>query len=274
MFQYTQACIVGVDQIDIEHQYLFQLMNNLMTILSDETDLQKERIRLEEYIDALVDYGEVHFSHEESYMESINDPELPRQRREHAMFLSRMRSIDLSDLNIEEKKMIMTDVLKYTIRWLYRHILSSDTLIGKVRHLKKNDDTLAYCTFDSKYFTGNEVIDQEHKKLFDIINEAYVLVEEQYCDEKYDDIMQVLDELEDYTHYHFSHEEEYMKSMNYSGLEEQQRAHTGFLERLAEKDLAEREEDHQAFLESMLDFLYSWLSHHILGLDMNIGKKK
>lgn len=272
MFQFTKSCMVGVEQIDTEHQYLFEVMNNLMDVLQNTTDVKQEKAQLEEYIPVLIDYGENHFKHEEAYMESIQDAELPRQKREHASFLSKMRSIDLADLDFAEKKVLMEDVLKYTIRWLYRHILNSDTLIGKVHHLKKDEETFSYCVFSSKYYTGIKAIDEEHERLFDIINEAYTLVEEQYNENAYDDIMHVLDALEEYTQYHFSHEEEYMEKIHYPGLEEQRRAHTGFLERLAEKDLGEIEENHQQFLEEMLDFLYSWLSHHILGMDQNIGK--
>lgn len=272
MFQFTKSCMIGVEQIDTEHRYLFELMNRLMDILQNAEDIAQEKEELGEYIDALVDYGENHFRHEESYMESIQDAELTRQKREHSFFLSKMRSIDLTDLNFDEKRILMEDVLKYTIRWLYRHILNSDTLIGKVHHLKKDEETFSYCIFSEKYHTGIESIDQEHKKLFDIINDAYTLVEEKYNENNYDDIMHVLDELEEYTQYHFSHEEEFMKKIHYPGLEEQQRAHAGFLERLAEKDIGENEINHQEFLQEMLDFLFSWLSHHILGMDHNISK--
>ena len=201
MFQFTKSCMVGVEQIDTEHQYLFEVMNNLMDVLQNTTDVKQEKAQLEEYIPVLIDYGENHFKHEEAYMESIQDAELPRQKREHASFLSKMRSIDLADLDFAEKKVLMEDVLKYTIRWLYRHILNSDTLIGKVHHLKKDEETFSYCVFSSKYYTGIKAIDEEHERLFDIINEAYTLVEEQYNENVYDDIMHVLDELEEHLGY-------------------------------------------------------------------------
>ena len=38
----------------------------------------------------LKDYAATHFAHEEAYMESISDPELPLQRKEHAAFTEKI----------------------------------------------------------------------------------------------------------------------------------------------------------------------------------------
>lgn len=270
MFQFTEDCIVGVEQIDAEHQYLITLMNQMIEVLYTNEETTKKQSELEKYIEKLIEYGEVHFAHEEAYMEKINDPELHYQKLQHTMFLNKIRTIDVQDLNDTEKKKILEDMLLYLTKWLYRHIIGSDTMIGKIQHLSKAKEEDNPCAFTQKYMTGIPQIDEEHKKLFDIIGDAYMLVESHEVENKYDDIMSLLDRLEEYTQYHFAHEEEYMEKTKYPQLDVQRRAHAAFLERLEEKDLGEGAEDQQQYLEELMDFLFGWLSNHILRMDKGI----
>lgn len=272
MFQFTEDCIVGVEQIDKEHEYLITLMNQMMEVVHSEGEITAKQHQLETYIEKLTEYGETHFAHEEAYMEEIKEPELNYQKLQHSMFLRKIRAIDVQDLNDGEKRKILEEVLLYLTKWLYRHIIGSDTMIGKIKHLsemkeKENDNP---CAFTQKYFTGIPQIDEEHKELFEIIGDAYKLVDSYQIADKYDEIMNVLDRLEDYTRYHFSHEEEYMEKTNYPYLDMQRRAHAAFLERLEEKDLGEDAEDQQEYLEELVDFLFGWLSNHILKMDKGI----
>ncbi len=273
MFEYTKDCMVGVEQIDEEHQYLFSLMNQIMDAVH-KGDFD-ERDELKHYVERLIEYGEVHFAHEEKYMEDTADIELTRQKLEHSMFLNKMRAIDMIELDDDEKRKILKDTLIYLTRWLYSHILSSDILIGRMTHIAdKVMDEDEFFTFTEKYRTGIPEIDDEHRKLFDIIGRAYRLVENDASRDIYDDILGLLDELEEYTANHFTHEEEYMESIGYPGLEAQQRAHSIFLERLSERDLGEKIENQKEYLEDLLDFLFSWLGNHILRMDKPIGDFK
>lgn len=271
-FQFTNDCIVGVEQIDVEHQYLFMLMNQLMEAVHGNSDSDT----LETYADRLIEYGEVHFAHEEAYLEETNDPELIRQKREHTMFLNKMRALDMMDLNDEEKRRLLGDTLVYLTKWLYNHILGIDTLIGKVVHIADQVVTQdEFCLFTEKYMTGIEAIDEEHRGLFEIIGNAYRMIESGIMvSDHYDDIMSLLDQLEEYTEVHFAHEEEYMEQIGYPKLEEQRRAHAVFLDRLEEKDLGENLDNQQEYLENLLDFLYAWLGNHILKMDKPIGSYK
>jgi len=66
-----------------------------------------------------------------------------------------------------------------------------------------------------EYFTGIDFIDKEHARLFAIADEAYQLLKNEFIPDKYDHIMNLVNELKDYTQYHFKHEEEYMESIGY-----------------------------------------------------------
>lgn len=269
-FRFTDDCLTGIEQIDDEHRSLFSILNQIVDTLEHNEGVTDESQKLETYIARLKEYGQVHFSHEEAYMEEHQDLELEQQKRQHKYFMMKLSSIDLMDLNQAEKRKILEDMLQYLTKWLYQHILGSDTLIGKLKHLPAEATAGNYCEFTPKYATGIPTIDQEHKGLFEIINNAYKLVEESTSRDSYDEIMLLIDQLEDYTRVHFAHEEEYMESTNYPHLNTQKRAHGIFLARLEDKDIGENETDRQAYLEDLLDFLFAWLSNHILKMDKGI----
>ena len=70
-----------------------------------------------------------------------------------------MNKQNVEVINEENAKSIMDDLLKYLSRWLYRHILGSDIMIG---YNKKSDGGDPFA-FTGKYKTGIEHRDEEHK---------------------------------------------------------------------------------------------------------------
>ena len=125
--------------------------------------------------------------------------------------------------------------------------------------------------FTKEYHTGIDFIDEEHAKLFEIANRAYDLLTNQFVTDKYDAIVAVLEELRDYTKYHFNHEEEYMKSINYPKRFSQLHQHTQFINKLESYNLKEIDVNQQEGLLEILDFLALWLQGHIKGMDKKIG---
>ena len=126
--------------------------------------------------------------------------------------------------------------------------------------------------FTKDYHTGIDFIDEEHAKLFEIANRAYDLLTNQFVTDKYDAIVAVLEELRDYTKYHFNHEEEYMKSINYPKRFSQLHQHTQFITKLESYNLKEIDVNQQEGLLEILDFLALWLQSHIKGMDKKIGE--
>ena len=126
--------------------------------------------------------------------------------------------------------------------------------------------------FTKDYYTGIDFIDEEHAKLFEIANRAYDLLKNQFVTDKYDAIVAVLEELRDYTKYHFNHEEEYMKSINYPKRFSQLHQHTQFINKLNSYNLKEIDVNQQEGLLEILDFLAVWLQSHIKGMDKKIGE--
>lgn len=122
------------------------------------------------------------------------------------------------------------------------------------------------------YFTGIEFIDQEHAKLFSICNEAYELLMNDFIPDKYDYILSVVQELKDYTKYHFQHEEEYMTSVGYKRLLSQKVDHTDFIEKMDGFDTSSLDENQKDSLLELLQFLNDWLVGHIYKKDKLIAE--
>lgn len=271
MFTFTPDCLIGIPEIDEEHKKLFELIADTNHLLSTrEGSLQDAMLLLNE----LKHYAASHFAHEEAYMEQINDPELPRQKKEHADFTAKINSYSFADVTEENAKTILPELLEYLARWLICHILGSDILIGQIKGSPKSDSCLsAIPVFDDSFRTGIDLIDDEHKTLFDIIGKIYTTLEAQLLHDKYDAIMDIIGELREYTRVHFSDEEEYMRSIGYEGLAKQQVLHQSFIDTLNEVDLNEVDDNQQAYLYECLDFLKNWLVNHILKVDKQIPVK-
>jgi len=126
--------------------------------------------------------------------------------------------------------------------------------------------------FKEEYRTGIETIDKEHEKLFEIANRAYDTMMDEFIPDKYDYIVDILNELAEYATTHFQHEEEYMMSIRYKKLISQKAEHQEFMEKISEYHLDEVDENQKEVIFEILDFLSNWLVHHILESDKLIGQ--
>lgn len=121
--------------------------------------------------------------------------------------------------------------------------------------------------FTDEFRTQIPLVDKEHETLFNLVRQTYELVHDEFCVDKFDSIVAIIEELRDYTIKHFADEERYMKSINYDGLAEQVAAHTAFVEKLNNIDLDEIDRDQEDALDKLIKFLLNWLVQHILKVD-------
>lgn len=123
-----------------------------------------------------------------------------------------------------------------------------------------------------EYKVGVPQIDSEHQKLFEIGEKAYQLLKDPYVIDKYDKIVEVIEELKEYTIYHFKHEEEYMESINYKRLFSQKIEHAEFVKKIEDVDLNQIDKDQDEGIMGILTFLNNWLIYHILEKDLLINE--
>ena len=123
-----------------------------------------------------------------------------------------------------------------------------------------------------EYYIGIDMIDEEHKQLFEYADEAYELLHDEYTPDKYDRIDIILEKLRDYTVKHFADEEQYMESINYKKLFTQKIQHHEFIQKLDEfmEHHNDDAEDQDEQIMEILKYLTEWLVNHILYVDGQI----
>ena len=129
-----------------------------------------------------------------------------------------------------------------------------------------------YYKFTDNCLIGVEKIDDEHRELFRLVGEVNELLHAQWTDDKFFEICDVIERLQEYAAVHFRHEEEYMEQIGHPELELQKEQHAQFCEKVNEVDIRSAEGDQYAFISDLLSFLVKWLYRHIIGSDLLIGK--
>jgi len=120
-----------------------------------------------------------------------------------------------------------------------------------------------FVLWNEKYNTGINEIDDQHKKLVNILNELYESFVDRTTNEK---LKKVIQEMTAYTEYHFGVEEKYFKKFNYSGANEHIAEHQVFVQKV--KTFQEDMELGKVSVTfQLMNFLRSWLIEHINGTD-------
>jgi hemerythrin len=122
---------------------------------------------------------------------------------------------------------------------------------------------MALLVWNDTYSLGIASIDEQHKKILDMINELSLSLIN-----KEDESRQVLVllKLTSYTISHFRHEENIFDKYNYEETDEHKESHKKLIERVDDFQtrLTENKED---IGEELLGFLITWLLNHILLMD-------
>ena len=114
---------------------------------------------------------------------------------------------------------------------------------------------------------GIDEIDGQHRRLIEIANEVYTVLNDPWRLDKYNQILKVLDELKAYTIYHFQSEEAYMERIGYKKRFSHAMQHKAFVEKLKAVDMNEVDEAQEKYLRELLGFITDWVVNHIMTTD-------
>lgn len=125
--------------------------------------------------------------------------------------------------------------------------------------------------FDETLFTGNELIDGQHKELIDRINKLLILCENEKPAKE--EAIQLLDYLSDYTNFHFGEEEKLQEKIEYPGLAEHKKKHEELRETVKKLYAMLNEEGAtEAFVQNVNENVTEWLYYHIKGFDRSVAE--
>lgn len=123
--------------------------------------------------------------------------------------------------------------------------------------------------WNDDYVFNIPVIDEQHKKLIDLIEDAENLLNDAKDGiDCVDEVVGILEELEDYTVSHFDEEEKLMIAANYAGYDEHHMEHTFFIKKVDKALAADLDSDPVNQLIGICAFLKNWVTHHILDIDV------
>lgn len=118
---------------------------------------------------------------------------------------------------------------------------------------------MAIFQWTDKYSVNNKIIDSQHKKLVDMINELHTAMSMGKGKELLEPI---LNDLIFYTKSHFKTEEQMMQKAKYAGYEEHKMEHDQFTNKVM--DLSKRYKEGKTVLTiEVMNFLKDWLINHI-----------
>jgi hemerythrin len=120
--------------------------------------------------------------------------------------------------------------------------------------------------WQTSFETGIEVIDQDHKKLVDLLNRLERTVD---LADKADIVESAIETLVDYVSEHFEREEKMMKDCGFPQYEGHIALHMEFAERVGALSAANFMGQDRIIARDLLDFLTDWLVVHIQKADQD-----
>ncbi len=126
---------------------------------------------------------------------------------------------------------------------------------------------MTYFVWTNILSTGHARIDEDHRKLFEMINAFYNAMEQNRGKEV---TGRVLDNLVNYYRVHFRREEEAMQRIGYDGYLEHKLAHENFI---SEVDLLKKNFNSGATINPVYvgKMLTDWLRSHIATIDTKLA---
>ena len=118
---------------------------------------------------------------------------------------------------------------------------------------------MALLTWNDTYSVKVDAMDEQHQKLFELINSFYDEIGKQSQDKL---IFDLIVGMKDYTILHFNEEEQLMQQCNYPGLTEHKKEHADFIDKVT--DLEEKLKSGKMIISfEITNFLKDWIKKHI-----------
>ena len=116
---------------------------------------------------------------------------------------------------------------------------------------------MSFFVWDPSLDTGIEVIDNQHRRIVDYINDLHAAIN----DRDRNTVSDILDQLIDYTVTHFSFEESLMEQASYKLTDAHKNTHRAFTSRI--RTYADRFNAGEDISRKLLSDLRIWLMNHI-----------
>ncbi|MBI5306626.1 hemerythrin family protein [Candidatus Wolfebacteria bacterium] len=128
LINWENSYSVGVNEIDVQHKNLFNLINSLY----DAMNQSKETNILNSVMKNLIDYADYHFKTEEKYFDQFNYEKKEIHKEQHKVYQEKISQFVKKMEN--EKNIIAFDILDFLEDWWLQHINKSDKEYAECFH--------------------------------------------------------------------------------------------------------------------------------------------
>ncbi|WED23011.1 bacteriohemerythrin [Vibrio sp. JC009] len=118
---------IGVDEVDQQHKYLFDLINEVLQSNEDE--------KLKSSLLKLYRYTREHFRAEEALMERAGYPQYEQHKEMHNLLILKLNDSSTETMNNPSRRDALDEFLT---SWLVKHILEKDMDIGRFMQENKS----------------------------------------------------------------------------------------------------------------------------------------
>lgn len=123
--------------------------------------------------------------------------------------------------------------------------------------------------WEDRFSVGNMQVDAEHKTLLGMLSTLQELsISASEGIDVYDDIIEAIDALRNYTVVHFKNEEELFKNTGYSDEGVHIFQHKLFIKKIQAIDISAIDHRQLDFIKQLVSELLEWVLNHVLHVDM------
>jgi len=236
---------VGNDVIDNDHKHLIEIINQAELSLHE-----RSREKLAEVFGELESYGNDHFLREELIAKSVSYPNSDLMHKSHANLLIELKKLkeEIGTAWTDQVASHFTSLLR---DWLLQHVIKEDMLMKpwmvkyppnynpcpQLTHKEKSDsgkdmpiDQRVAEEFDQPGVTlqwhdelsvGNDVIDNDHKRLIETVNQA----KSGFHEKNHEKLVAAFEELSTFGSLHFKRVELTASKVGYPKVKNLQDSH-------------------------------------------------
>jgi len=275
--EFSTAPVLNCKELDDDHQKLYGILVNLTRSIDSDKDRESSFSILEE----LVLYTNWHFRHEERLMQIYSFPYQSEHEAEHKSLVDKVSELT-GNIQATEND-IPKDLMQLLQEWLQNHILVQDKKLADFlinlgisqtktgKQLTETDHEVEarqdLFVLEDSLLVGYNVIDDDHKKLVDIMNQLQMVLSD---NRDKNEIMETLEFLVKYTDWHFRHEERLMQTNNYPDMTIHKREHKLLIDQVQYIQHKFMKNDDKAPHE-LNAMLKAWLINHIYEVDSKLS---
>lgn len=119
-FTWENRYALDIDSVDEDHRKLVTMIDTLYKAL---TEGEAKNV-IQEIVDGLIDYSQIHFTREEEFMQKAGYKDIEFHKAAHSSFVERVKGFQHELKSGNDN--ITVDVITYLRDWLIVHILNAD----------------------------------------------------------------------------------------------------------------------------------------------------